>query len=488
MKLLVIGIDGGSWDVFDPRLAAGDMPNVAGLLEGSMAGDTDSTWPAHTGPGWPTLVTGTPPGVHGVFSFFESQTPAYGMEVVSASRWADRSLLNHLARQGYAVASVNIPMSHPPSGLLRAELTWPLTETTRFASPRSLTAELLAAGAPFTPDLHTMYRGQDDYLQTAIANVAARLETARYVCRKEVDLDVLAVVLTEFDRVAHHLWEDDPYGMPGGAPVTEICRAMDRSIGALIDEAGECDVLLVSDHGFGPSGPSLSLNTHLADVGWLRTSSRERAATDAPWFGGERGSIDWIATSAFAPTPGGWGVNLNIAGRQRDGTIRRNDAKAASRDLCEILVSLKGPAGAPALRAVLATREIYPGLGADLGPDLLLIPVDERYGMNCDLNGDVWVRNPQRANHRFTGMWSLRSASCTPSASEHVALSDVLPLALEAAGLDGDLPRPASRCALADLGRTDPTPRLRQSQADRAVVADPSAPDLVDTLKRMGYL
>ena len=90
MKLLVVGIDGGSWDIFGPRVAADDMPHLATLLEESVYGETDSTWPAHTGPGWPTFVTGTSPGVHGVFSFFASQMPDYGMEVVSSSMRRDR--------------------------------------------------------------------------------------------------------------------------------------------------------------------------------------------------------------------------------------------------------------------------------------------------------------------------------------------------------------------------------------------------------------
>ena len=153
-----------------------------------------------------------------------------------------------------------------------------------------------------------------------------------------------------------------------------------------------------------------------------------------------------------------------------------------------MLVSLKDPAGAPALRAVLATHEIYPGPGAALGPDLLLIPVDERHGMNCDLNGDVWVQNPQRANHRFAGMWSLRSGSCEPGASKRIALAEVLPLAIEAAGLANDFSPPGSGRGLADLVRVDPMSRSRPSTSGWDIVDEPSATDLVDALKKMGYI
>jgi predicted AlkP superfamily phosphohydrolase/phosphomutase len=487
VRLLVVGIDGGTWEVLGPRLIAGAMPATAELLAGSIYGETDTTWPAHTGPGWPTLVTGASPGVHGVFNFFESQTTDYGMSVVSASRWADRSLLNRLARRGHVVASMNVPMSHPPSGELRVELTWPLTETTRFSAPRSVAHDLIVAQVPYALDLHTMYRGQANYLELAEANVRARVSTGRHLCREHPELEVFVVVLTEFDRVAHHLWDNDPFGMPGGEPVTRICHALDEAIADLVEASGNCDLLLVSDHGFGSAGPSLSLNTYLEDGGWLRTTNAHHGVSDAPWFTGDRGSVDWNGTVAYAPTPGGWGVNINLGGRQQCGVVRPRDAEAMLPDLCAALAALRAPDGRPALRAVLRTRELYPGPRAGLGPDLMLIPIDERFGMNCDLSTETWVENTQRANHRFAGMWALRSAAFDPGEVEPIALTSVLPTALEAAGLTDRLDWELRASPVADVLRPRPASSGREAARGSADEAERPTGKLFDALKRMGY-
>src|SRR5882724_10989537 len=68
-RALIIGIDGGTFDVIDPMVASGLLPNIAALLRDGASSATGCTWPAHTAPGWSSFVSASHPGRHGVYQF-----------------------------------------------------------------------------------------------------------------------------------------------------------------------------------------------------------------------------------------------------------------------------------------------------------------------------------------------------------------------------------------------------------------------------------
>lgn len=69
-RVLVVGLDGADWDVMDPLMEAGELPTIAGLVEGGVRADFNcySAWPAlpcFCPPVWTTISTGQPASVHG---------------------------------------------------------------------------------------------------------------------------------------------------------------------------------------------------------------------------------------------------------------------------------------------------------------------------------------------------------------------------------------------------------------------------------------
>ena len=74
-RLLVVGIDGASWPLLEPGMAAGELPQLAGLARRGLRGDLRSTPIPESSMAWSTLRTGVSPGVHGVF-WFQSPPPA----------------------------------------------------------------------------------------------------------------------------------------------------------------------------------------------------------------------------------------------------------------------------------------------------------------------------------------------------------------------------------------------------------------------------
>src|SRR5699024_12422020 len=77
-RVLVIGIDGGSFDTIDPLVERGELPHMAALLRHSASAATSTTWPAHTAPGWASMTSASYPGRHGVHQFFDTRHAAYG--------------------------------------------------------------------------------------------------------------------------------------------------------------------------------------------------------------------------------------------------------------------------------------------------------------------------------------------------------------------------------------------------------------------------
>src|SRR5262245_44560464 len=66
---LVIGLDGACWDVLDPWLREGKLPNIARLRDAGVWGNLESVTPPLSAPAWTTAVTGVNPGRHGVLNF-----------------------------------------------------------------------------------------------------------------------------------------------------------------------------------------------------------------------------------------------------------------------------------------------------------------------------------------------------------------------------------------------------------------------------------
>jgi len=70
-KMVVIGIDGATFDVIDPMVERGELPNLATLMKEGCRGELESTFPPITHTAWSTFSTGKNPGKHGVFDFID---------------------------------------------------------------------------------------------------------------------------------------------------------------------------------------------------------------------------------------------------------------------------------------------------------------------------------------------------------------------------------------------------------------------------------
>ena len=114
MKVLVLGLDGATWDILNPLISEGHLPNLARLRETGAAGSLDSIFPPLSPVAWTGVMTGKNSGKHGVFEFLE-----YGHDPlkarVNSSRSIQAELLWEIAgRHGKKTVAGGVPMSYPP--------------------------------------------------------------------------------------------------------------------------------------------------------------------------------------------------------------------------------------------------------------------------------------------------------------------------------------------------------------------------------------
>jgi predicted AlkP superfamily phosphohydrolase/phosphomutase len=164
---------------------------------------------------------------------------------------------------------------------------------------------------------------------------------------------LLFFYFSSIDQGSHMLWGKHE------AELLEIYRAVDAAIGEAVRRFPRADIMVMSDHGFNSFDRSVNLNTWLWEKGFL--------ALKGPPRGDDEGfaDVDWSRTQAYAL--GLNGLYLNIAGREKNGILRRGaEAEAALRRLARELTEYRDPVNG---RQVVETA---PATGAAMGPDMIV--------------------------------------------------------------------------------------------------------------------
>jgi predicted AlkP superfamily phosphohydrolase/phosphomutase len=131
-KVIVIGLDGLEPTIVEAMIAAGELPNLAKLMEqgqrhGGLA-RVATTYPAQTPVAWSTFATGTNPGGHGVFDFLRRDPQTY-MPDSGLNRYEHKNILlpprvvnlrrgmpvwDRLAAAGIGSTVLRCPCTYPP--------------------------------------------------------------------------------------------------------------------------------------------------------------------------------------------------------------------------------------------------------------------------------------------------------------------------------------------------------------------------------------
>ncbi len=432
--LLVLGLDGATFDVIDPLARAGRLPTLAAWRERGLAAPLASTTPPMSFPAWSSFATGLAPGRHGLFDFTQKLDGAYRIRFANATHRHGETLWGRASRAGGCVLVLGVPATFPPEpvrGLLVSGFDAPVStgSDARQTSDPALYRRIAARAGPWMrPDLDEGAHAQGWHEQ-AVAVLLRRIERKTAFALAALDElrraegarpDLVVIVYSESDTVAHHFWRDHDPGSPRHDPTaTETCRGAVAAVYARLDAAcaelraayGEdAPCVVLSDHGSGGSARRVvHLGRRLADAGLLRRSraggmaldrlargARDLALRKLPPRAAQAifrrarpaaarlesqvrfGGIDWRHTAAFTEDvntqPGIW---LNLRQREAQGSVAASDAERVRRDAIDCLLDWKLPDGGPVVARALPREEVHAGPFAHRAPDVVVELAEE---------------------------------------------------------------------------------------------------------------
>lgn len=556
-RLLVVGYDGATWDLAEGWAKAGKLPTLARLMEQGGHGPLRSVMPVLSPAAWASFATGVQPGRHGIFDFAERAQGDYRLRLVTARDVESPTFWSLASNAGKRVAVINVPMTYPAvevNGLMVTGLGTP--DQRSFTYPVELGAQLKERGYRVNRVVFYEPGREEAYLRDVYEMTDRLADTALDLfCQEPWDLFV--VVFRDLDEVSHYFWKHMDSAHPQHDPAADAKYAdeilkfyqhLDRQLARFVEAAGpDVDVVLVSDHGFGPLFKDVFLNEWLKAEGLLLTAARtepflQRALLRAGFTRrrvshflqsaglatferrlrtllGNRldlfpahdravfpGAIDWGRTRAYSFGYHGQ-IFINLRGREPQGIVEPGqDYESTLALLEEKLGALVDPVdGQPVVTRMMRGRELF-GDAVDRGaPDLVLLMRDLAYitrqGYEFGAVPGVVFQQPasfESGSHRengiavFAGPHFVHQAWHAP-----YAITDIAPTLLHLLGvpafthMDGRILReqlmPLVQEPLSSSGQ-ETTALEPASMPVEPVLSEEEEDELADRLRRLGYL
>ena len=427
-RLLIVGLDAATFDLISPWIGEGKLPNLAALMKDGAWGRLASILPPMTPPAWTSFMTGKNPGKHGIFDFLGARPGTYELTYLNGASRRAKTIWRMLSDAGYTVGTMNIPFTYPPEHLNGFQISGMDTpsEKSPFVYPPELRSELVNLLGRFQLDLRYLgYMSTDPRREQVLAEMDKLdhqwLSASLYLMEKH-PADVMMFTFMSIDTVQHHFWHymDETHHLHNpaaverfGDAVLRVYQRLDDAVGQMLRKtASDTSVLVVSDHGGGPTSDRVVyLNRYLAQLGLLHYRKDERSALKKLTQKVVRGSytllrstlssrqksflartlpalrksfesaftsfnqIDWTRTKAYcsevlALPPGIW---INLKGVKPRGIVEQSEYEPLLKLISDKLKELKDPrTDEPVIKRILRREEIFHGPYANEAADLIL--------------------------------------------------------------------------------------------------------------------
>ena len=435
-KVMVIGLDGATFDLIKPWVEEGKLPTFKKLMDNGVHGNLRSTIPHCTIPAWPSFTTGCNPGKHSLYDFFKPKKNGYEwtVEVHPSQAVKQPTLWEILSHYNKKVAVINVPSTYPPTKINGHMITGMFTPPgAKYTYPSEFHTELVKKIGRYNVFFSALSaKNPEILLEDLRQTLETRIKAVEYLWKKKKP-DFLMVVDNGTDRAEHELWRFldssiplyDPHDVKTfGNPLLKYYQLVDKALQRIMNLLEEdVTLILMSDHGQGPLRKFVNLNIFLIETGFmtvkknvltklryllfnhgfsprniysfLRKIGIERYASDKVdqqkkilllnrlFF--STSDIDWSNTLAFSTGVVG-AITINLKGRQSQGVVRTGDEYEKIRNqLIDKLLQLKDPdTGDRVVNHVYKREEIYSGPYLDKAPDIIATPNDgyEFFGMH----------------------------------------------------------------------------------------------------------
>ena len=459
-RVLIIGLDGATWDLIKPWANEGKLPTFKKLMDEGSYRTMRSTRPPITIPAIPSFVTGKNPGKHGAICFVRPKVDR-SLGLVDTTHIRDGFYLLPEMEEKKKII-IGLPLNYPDKKINVCSIGGPLTpnkESKDFIYPSALRHEIAHLLEKYMIDINVGYLPgkQRKYLDNLVKAAEMRTRLVEYMLKnKEWELAVIYFI--ELDRIQHFFW-----GQDDNSWVFQTYSKLDACVQRLLSCVdSETNVFLFSDHGFGEVKGKFCANAWLEQNGFLIYKNkpqslfgpqRLRLLVESPrlrflknlvpnrllgsadqflqtrnWARGYN-NIDWSKSKAFATQSG---IHLN-------NQLSPEDYQKAREEIIQKLKDLKHPQSGQKLGVSIWTKEeIYSGPYLNRLPDILFSIADYVYEPSPTFENVPYIvpNNVPRGWHREEAIFIAYGANIKKGKElECCAIYDIAPTVLHLMGV-----------------------------------------------------
>lgn len=480
-RVLVIGLDGATFEIIKPMVEEGRLPNFERLMREGSFGPLRSSMPPITPAAWTSFATGKDPSKHGLYDFQLHEGDPEKKKSVNRTFVRAKSLWKILTEAGRRSIVIDVPLTYPPeeiSGILISRVMAP--EGKNCAYPKSLYRKLRKDGfiekseenmakkhgadkankeeekKPRKVSGRKRARMKREQIKKSFRHmlkaIDKNVELASSLMKKE-DWDLFMVVFMEADHAGHGFWRCQ-------ARVRKIYEKLDNAVGRLFEAAGADTVkFIMSDHGFTFVPYSFNINEWLNEKGllaikldipskegmkelraFLRSAKKKRGQALSKFR--YMLKTDYAKTKAYLQSGTSYGVRINLEGRDDAGTVRKEEYESFRGELMNGLRKIKHPLTGDTIFSRIFKREkaySKSPFSIDPAPDIFLLTPEMKVlveGQFTQKRAKIFGRTPRGYGfHHTEGIFfaegkEIRNLSMSPP-----KITDLAPTILHVLGV-----------------------------------------------------
>ena len=262
-KLIVIGIDGGNFEVINSLFKKGLLKNLKKFKHSAVL---TSTIPPGTAVAWASFSTGNYPGKTRIYDFTIVNEDSWKISFINRKKLRGKTMWDYLNENKIKSCFMNIPLTYPPDkikGVIISGIDAPST-LNEYTSPPEIKNEL----KKFNYEIEVSgINKKEDIVKKAEIVLNKRINAAKFLLKK--NFDFFTVLFRESDVAQHFAW--------GKKGVEKIYIKIDNFIGETVKfaEQNKYDLLIISDHGEEKVDKAFNINAWLEKEGYLETNIKK---------------------------------------------------------------------------------------------------------------------------------------------------------------------------------------------------------------------
>ena len=139
-KLLLLGMDGATWDIINPLIEEGKLPNLKSVIDSGVRATPDTLNPTISPAIWTSVVTGVNPQRHGINNFLTTNRVTHDYKAITSEDRRVKTLWNILSDAGNEIGIFSYWATWPPEEEVKG---YNITERALFKSEKGFYPEEL---------------------------------------------------------------------------------------------------------------------------------------------------------------------------------------------------------------------------------------------------------------------------------------------------------------------------------------------------------